>query len=144
MKKYIQGKEDIEDVVQEVFIHLWKYRHALGTSPDAIVYKTAKQEIANFYRKNQLLFSELKEQTLADDEKNTVDELEFRQQTEKIEHLLQLVPERSKTFFLKNKVEGLSYAEIARENSISKNAVSKHVNKVLEHLKNQLGLFFFI
>ena len=46
MKKYIHGKDDIEDVVQDVFVHLWKYKNSLGTNREAIVYKTAKQEIA--------------------------------------------------------------------------------------------------
>lgn len=50
--------------------------------------------------------------------------------------------EKSKNFFLKHKIDGLSYSQIAKENSISKNAVAKHVNKVLLFLRTNLSSFF--
>ena len=63
-------------------------------------------------------------------------------QSKKIEDLLNLLPEKSKSFFLQHKIEGLSYSKIAKENSISKNAVAKHVNKVLLYIKTHLNSFF--
>lgn len=144
VKKYIHGKDDIEDVVQDVFVHLWKYKNSLGANREAIVYKTAKQEIANFYRRNKLLFSEVDESSFVEVQHEEVNEEEHLKNTEMIERLLKLMPEKSQAYFLKNKVDGLSYSQIARENSISKNAVSKHVNKVLQHLKTHMGLFTFL
>ncbi|MCL1636707.1 sigma-70 family RNA polymerase sigma factor [Elizabethkingia sp. HX WHF] len=141
VKKYIHGRDDIEDVVQDIFVHLWKHRHSLNdTNLSAAVFKTAKQEISNFYRKNKLSFSTLEENTCtAKDESNEEIPVSHIKQ---IEDLLFLIPEKSKSFFLKHKVDGLSYSQIAKENSISKNAVAKHVNKVLLFLRTNLSSFF--
>lgn len=142
VKKYIHGREDIEDVVQDIFVHLWKYRDVLEKNREAVIFKTAKQEIANFYRKNKLAFSDLKEDIHLKAVKEEEDDEEYQQHTEQIEKLLHQMPEKSKAFFLKHKVEGQSYSQIAKEYSISKNAVAKHVNKVLSLLKTHINLFF--
>lgn len=144
VKKYIQGQEDIEDVVQEIFVHLWKHRSALSSNRDAIIFKTAKQEIAQFYRKKKIAFSDFEESLVTDVVKDPLEEEEeLAQNTRKIEMLLHQLPEKSKGFFLKHTIDGLSYSKIAEEHNISKNAVAKHVNKVLGFLKTNLGSFLF-
>lgn len=111
---------------------------------EAIIFKTAKQEVTNFYRRNKLSFSDFKEEPHLSIVKDEYDEDEFRSYSEQVQKLLKLIPEKSKSFFLKHKIDGLSYSEIAKESSISKNAVAKHVNKVLNILKTNIHLFFFI
>lgn len=144
VKKYIHGQDDIEDVVQDIFVHLWKHRDQLDKNKEVIIFKTAKQEVANFYRRNKLSFSDFKEEPHLSIVKDEYDEDEFRSYSEQAQKLLKLIPEKSKSFFLKHKIDGLSYSEIAKESSISKNAVAKHVNKVLNILKTIIHLFFFI
>lgn len=144
VKKYVHGQDDIEDIVQDIFVHLWKHRDALDKNKEAIVFKTAKQEIANFYRKNKLSFSDFNEDSYLSIVKEEYDEEEFRSHSEQAEKLLQLIPEKSRSFFLKHKIDGLSYSQIAKESSISKNAVAKHVNKVLNILKTNINLFFLL
>lgn len=144
VKKYVHGQDDIEDIVQDIFVHLWKHRESLAKNKEAIIFKTAKQEIANFYRKNKLSFSDFNEESHLSIVKEEYDEEEFKSYSEKVEKVLQLLPEKSKSFFLKHKIDGLSYSEIAKENSISKNAVAKHVNKVLHILKTNINLFFLL
>lgn len=144
VKKYVHGQDDIEDIVQDIFVHLWKHRDALEKNIGAIVFKTAKQEIANFYRKNKLSFSDFNEEFHLTIVKDEYDEEEFLSHSEQAAKLLKLMPEKSRSFFLKNKIDGLSYSEIARENSISKNAVAKHVNKVLHLLKTNMNFSFVL
>ncbi|WP_333852942.1 RNA polymerase sigma factor [Epilithonimonas sp.] len=144
VKKYIHGQDDVEDIVQDIFVHLWKYKESLDKNKEAIVFKTAKQEIANFYRKNKLSFSDFNEEFHLSIVKDEYDEEEFKSQSEQAEKLLKLIPEKSKSLFLKHKIDGLSYSQIAKESSISKNAVAKHVNKVLDILKTNINLFFLL
>lgn len=144
VKKYIHGQDDIEDVVQDIFVHLWKHRNVLGENIQSIIFKTAKQEISNFYRKNKFSFSDYKEESHISIVKDEYDEDELNSFSEQAEKLLQLIPEKSRSYFLKHKVDGLSYSQIAKEHSISKNAVAKHVNKVLNILKTHLHLFFLL
>nr|WP_262920917.1 sigma-70 family RNA polymerase sigma factor [Elizabethkingia meningoseptica] len=143
VKKYIHGKDDIEDVVQDIFVHLWKHKHSLtNENLRAVIFKTAKQEISNFYRKNKLSFSALEENTQPEASKEEADEEIFISRSKKLDSLLETIPGKSKAFFLKHKMDGLSYSQIAREHNISKNAVAKHVNKVLLFLKTNLSSFF--
>ena len=78
VKKYIHGQDDIEDVVQDIFVHLWKHRDQLDKNKEVIIFKTAKQEVANFYRRNKLSFSDFKEETHLSIVKDEYDEDEFR------------------------------------------------------------------
>ena len=59
VKKYTSQLADSEDVTQNVFIHLWKYRTKLdsGTDLEAILFKSSKQEISRWYKKQNRIFS---------------------------------------------------------------------------------------
>lgn len=145
VKRYVSGNEDVEDLVQEIFVHLWKHNAHLANSnnQEQIIFKTAKQEIANFYRKNKLIYSsveDISETKLIKLDEND-DESLFLENINKIESLIEKLPHRTKEFFLKNKLENVSYAKLAEEYNISKTAVGKHVEKALRFIKAN-ALFF--
>jgi RNA polymerase sigma-70 factor (ECF subfamily) len=144
VRKYISGPEDIEDVVQEIFIHLWKHDRQLQNAehPESVIFRTAKQEIANFYRKNKMVFAsdpEIIAGLEATGEES--DTLWKEENLTRIERLLDEMPSQNKEFLLRNKVENISYLKIAEENDMSKTAVEKRVNKALAYLRNNLSLF---
>ncbi|WP_370895834.1 RNA polymerase sigma factor [Chryseobacterium gossypii] len=144
VKKFISNVEDVEDVVQEIFIHLWKHSSSLKNHQtlESVIFKTAQQEISNFYRKNKMLISFSHEDLIKDEADSEKTDNEFKEeQLRKIQNLLEEVPERSKAFFYKNKLEKISYSQIAKENNISKTAVEKQVNKVVRYIKANLNLF---
>ncbi|MDV3694577.1 RNA polymerase subunit sigma-24 [Elizabethkingia anophelis] len=126
VKKFISSMEDAEDVVQEIFVHLWKHSSSLKNPQtlEAIIFKTAQQEVSNYYRKNKMRFSYTNESLIKDEADSEKGDHEFKEeQLKKIEILLEELPESSKTFFYKNKLEKISYSQIAKENNISKTAV---------------------
>lgn len=143
--KYVSDEEDIEELVQDIFMHVWKhcFKADYASQTEAIIFKAAKQEISNFYRKRKIIFvplensKELNTEETSDIEKKITQE----NQLQKIENLLEQVPERSRDFFIKNKIQNLSLFTIAKENDISKTAVEKHVNKVLKFLRTNLNFF---
>ncbi|WP_027385763.1 RNA polymerase sigma factor [Chryseobacterium gregarium] len=144
--KYISDEEDIEELVQDIFMHLWKYCSETDSQSqtEAIIFKSAKQEISNFYRKKKMIYVPLEDSQQVSAEENSDLEKKLLQedQLQKIETLLEQVPEKSREFFIKNKIQNLSLFTIAQENDISKTAVEKHVNKVLKFLRTNLNLFF--
>ncbi|MCT3942485.1 sigma-70 family RNA polymerase sigma factor [Elizabethkingia anophelis] len=144
VKKYISNIEDAGDVVQEIFVHLWKHSSSLQNSQniESIIFKTAKQEVSNFYRKNKMLFTFSDESLIKDEaDSEKIDEELKEEQIKKIQNLLEKLPEKSRTFFNKNKIEKISYSQIAKENNISKSAVEKQVNKAIQFIKANLNLF---
>ncbi|WP_079241564.1 RNA polymerase sigma factor [Chryseobacterium indologenes] len=144
--KYLSEEEDIEEIVQDIFMHVWKYL-SKAHSPseiEALIFKSAKQEVSNFYRKRKMIFVPLESSPESQDEESSEIEKQIQQedQLKKIESLLEQVPEKSREFFIKNKIQNLSLFTIAQENDISKTAVEKHVNKVLKFLRANLNFFF--
>ncbi len=135
VKRYIKRNDEAEDVVQEIFIHVWKHYEKIKESSnlEAILFKTSKQEVANFYRKNKLYFAELTE-----DVEDEVDTGCGEEKLNRLEQLIDQLPERRKEILLKNKAEEQSYAHIALENQISKTAVEKQIKKAIQFLKSNL------
>ncbi len=144
--KYLSEEEDIEEIVQDIFMHVWKYlsKTYSPSEIEALIFKSAKQEISNFYRKRKMIFVPLENSQESQDEESSDIEKQIQQedQLKKIESLLEQVPERSREFFIKNKIQNLSLFTIAQENDISKTAVEKHVNMVLKFLRANLNFFF--
>lgn len=147
VRKYIQDSKDLEDVVQNVFIHLWKYRTQLSTevSLDAVLFKTSKQEIAIWYRKNKSFYA-LKQNEETD--KTALNPEEIVIEKEKSQHILNLIeelPERRKKIFKLNKFEEQSHQEIASAMGISTSAVANQISISLRFLRYHLNtLIFFI
>ncbi|QXU50011.1 sigma-70 family RNA polymerase sigma factor [Chryseobacterium sp. D764] len=144
--KYLSEEEDIEEIVQDIFMHVWKYLSKTNSPSEieALIFKSAKQEISNFYRKRKMIFVPLENSPENQDEESAEIEKQLQQedQLKKIENLLEQVPEKSREFFIQNKIQNLSLFTIAQENDISKTAVEKHVNKVLKFLRANLSFFF--
>ncbi|GEN77051.1 RNA polymerase sigma factor [Chryseobacterium hagamense] len=144
VRKYISGPEDIEDVVQEIFIHLWKYDAQLQKSghPESVIFRTAKQEIANFYRKNKMIFASDPEIIAGLEETQEEADIFWKEENLiKIERLLHELPARNKDLLLRNKLENVSYVKLAEENNLSKTAVEKRINKALAYIRSNLSLF---
>lgn len=137
VKKYTAQLADAEDVTQNVFIHLWKYRNKLNVEIEleSILFKSCRQEISKWYKKQNEIFSVeeaqlIKELDSADDPAETIDS-----RLEKIELLLEQMPERRRKIFTLYKFEDWSYKEIATEMNMSPSAVANQVSKTLQYLK---------
>lgn len=72
------------------------------------------------------------------DEDETIDEIFTEEQISQIEALLDKLPQQTKKLFIQNKIENLSYSQLAKENNISKTAIGKQINKAISFLKVNL------
>ncbi|MEL1255220.1 sigma-70 family RNA polymerase sigma factor [Flavobacterium sp. DGU38] len=137
VKKYAAQQTDAEDITQNVFIHLWKYRNKIepSTELDAILFKSCKQEISKWYKKQNRIFSIEDEQLIRELDNKEEIEQEFSSKLEKIEHLLQQIPEKRRKIFTLHKFDEMSYKEIAEEMGMSQSAVANQISKTLQYLK---------
>lgn len=136
-KKYTAQLADAEDVTQNVFIHIWNYRRKLDpeTDLDSILFKSSRQEISKWYKKQNKIFSI--EDTQMIRELDTADEPEESVSTkmENIEFLLEQIPERRRKIFTLHKFDDWSYNEIAQEMDMSPSAVANQISKTLQFLR---------
>ncbi|MBL3546550.1 RNA polymerase sigma factor [Chryseobacterium sp. KMC2] len=140
VRKYVQRDEDVEDIMQDIFVHVWKHTHKTTDSSaiEAIIFKTSKQEVANFYRKNKMILISSDQNEIPETEDEILEEAFMEEQISKIEILLDKLPEKTKELFIQHKIEKLSYSHLAKENKISKVAIGKHINKAISFLKINL------
>lgn len=140
VKKYVQRDEDIEDIVQDIFVHVWKHLDKVNKEipVEAIIFKTCKQEVSNFYRKNKLLFTVSEQGDSKEAEEESIDENYTEEQISKMVALLDKLPQKTKKLFIQHKVENMSYSQLAKENNISKTAIGKQINKAISFLKVNL------
>lgn len=144
VKKSLKNSDDIEDITQEIFIHLWKHRETLKNTVnlEAIVFKTCNQEISNFYRKNKLAFDNLEEDDALESYYTSDDEdLVKEERITKMTTLLNKLPKDSKEILVLNKVEKVSMSEIGEDYKLSKSAIEKRINKTITFLRSNLPFF---
>ncbi|MDO5617113.1 MAG: sigma-70 family RNA polymerase sigma factor [Cruoricaptor ignavus] len=140
VSKTIPCKDDVQDVVQNTFLHVWNYFQPKDSMQDyePVIFKTAKQEISNYYRKNKAKIPLIEELDSLQDVEDEQDQNSVEHLRTIITDLLSQIPKRRAKFFILNKVYNISYAKIAEHHKISKTAVEKQVNKTVAYLKANL------
>ncbi len=142
VNRYAKQPADTEDIVQNVFIHFWKFRHTISPeiSLDAVLFKSSRQEIFNWY-KAQDGFPSLLDEELRED-LDVIHEEWDEEIALKLEHinlLLEQIPERRRRIFTLHKFEQRSYKEIADEMKMTQSAVAKQISKTLQFLKENVA-----
>ncbi len=138
VSKYVDATDEVEDIVQEIFVHLWKHVKALHRHehPESIIFKASRQEVTNYYRRKKIDFTFLEEgYDIEDTTPFPSDQEDKNKRLSNIQSLIKVLPERRKTIFLQSVVDELSYSEIALKHKISKSAVAKQIAKALDFLK---------
>jgi RNA polymerase sigma factor (sigma-70 family) len=142
VNSYAKQPADTEDIVQNVFIHLWKFRHTIHpeTPLDAVLFKSSRQEIFNWY-KAQDGFPLLPDGELREDQDIIAEQWdeEIALKLERINTLLEQIPERRRKIFTLHKFEQHSYKEIADEMNMTQSAVAKQISKTLQFLKENVA-----
>lgn len=143
VKKSIKNGDDIEDVTQEIFIHLWKHKDSLRNKNtlDSVIFKTCIQEISNFYRKNRVDFDVFDDVFLGEELDHSYDENLKEERIKRMNLLLDKLPDESKDMLVLNKVEKVSLIEIGEDYNLSKSAIEKRINKTIIFLRSNLSIF---
>lgn len=139
----IANRDDVMDVTQNVFIHLWKYRKDLNNdNVEKIIFKTCNQEISSFYlvkNKQNFYENDVDLNNISDETQENLDLMLLKEQ--KISDIftwVDMLPDKRKKIFIMNKVEKITHEQIAIEMSMSKAAVSKQITKAMLFLKQKL------
>jgi len=134
--------DDSEDIVQNVFIRVWKKRDRLKSdfSLQSFLYKSVYNEFIDQYRKNKHVLPI---------EKKYIDALSTtieKENEDHLNHLINLVkieieklPPKCKQTFLLSKQEGLTNIEISEYLNVSIKSVEAHITKAFSILRQKTG-----
>lgn len=143
----LKEREICEDIVQEIFIDLWRNRDNLRISDlNSYLYQSVKYQIFNHFRK-----SKYKKQLLMKFESASkqyeIDELyEKKELKTNVINLISKLPRQRRIIFQMSRYEELSNKEISESLNISlqtvKNQISASLKFIRKSLKNIYLLFF--
>jgi len=129
-----------EDITQDVFVKLWETREKIDKRTiKAYLYTIAQNVTINQLKRKQLFYKfQLKPPN--DKEFDHPEKLiEMQEYEAKLNEVLALLPDGGREVFLMNRLEDLTYVEIAERLGLSVKAVEKRMSKVLRILREKLG-----
>ncbi len=138
-KSFVSDSELAKDVVQEVFMNLWKKRHDIDESRDlkSYLFTSTRNKSIELLRKNKRIQSLAN--TLEQDSTEIVQEIDEFTLKEKMFASIRQLPPKCRQVLLLSKQNGLTYTEIAEELNISVKTVENHMGKALKQLRQMLN-----
>lgn len=139
-----KNKEISEDIVQDVFVGLWKKRKNLkiNKSIRSYLYTSTIFKVYDFFRKNKKAIREDLFDNLNQNIQSSTPEsrLIHKELVEYIESIIEQLPPKSREVFKLSREELKSNKEIAEELGISQRTVEWHISKALKIIKSHMGV----
>ncbi len=138
---YKTGDVDLaDDIVQEVFLKLWTNRQ--GVKDDTIkslLYTIASNTIKNHFKHQKVVYS-FQQQDQSNETSDEADSnLRQEELNRKLQDALAEIPEKSREVFLMNRIEGLTYSDIADRLGLSVKAIEKRMSEALSILRSRIS-----
>lgn len=138
---YRSGDQDLSgDIAQNVFMKVWTKKIELASGNiKSLLFKMATDEFISHIRRKKVerAYSDSIDLRLLQESDNGDDELKDKK--EQFKKALNQLPEKQRTALLMNKMQGLTYEEIAESLNLSEKAIEKRISQALGTLKQILN-----
>ena len=140
--KYLKSREESEELVQSIFLKLWENHKTLEkeSSFKSYLFTIAYNNICNLFRKRcyrqKFIDDAIAENPLSSFD--IVDSIDYRSIFEQVQNLINKLPERQKTIFMKSREEGKSSKEIAEELGLSPGTIDNYISESLKLIRSGL------
>jgi RNA polymerase sigma-70 factor (ECF subfamily) len=140
---YLKNREEAEDVVQEVFMNLWRYRNQINEYYvfSKYLFKITYTTTCKKFRKqasDKKQMEEVMRNCILEDNSTNLD-IEYNNLLETANSLIEKMPSRQKKIFLLCINEQLTTEQIAQQLNISKKTVENYLSKVKTSLKKSFS-----
>lgn len=130
-----------EDLSQDVFIKLWEHRSKIDKKTvKAYLYTIALNLTINHNRRRSLHFKFTNQIKSQSDSESPQTIAEMNEYKNILDQALSKLSAGGREVFLMNRLEDLTYSEIAERLGLSVKAIEKRMSKALKQLKEQLGV----
>lgn len=140
---YLKNSEEAEDVVQDVFLNLWRYRDHISEYFDfssylfRITYNVTCKRFWKQASDRKHLEEVIKNVSIDDDSTNL--DIEYQNLLETTDRLIEKLPVRQKDILLLSLKEHLDSTQIARRLNISKKTVENYLAMAKASLRRSLA-----
>jgi len=149
--KVLPVGEDVESILQEIYLKIWSSRKSIKTnrSFETYLFAIARNMVVDVMRKRfhkqkylEELCSQLKEE--GNDCLDGDQILQYSELEKKIYGIIEQLPDQRQIIFRLNRIDGLTYKEIARKLDISENTVDSQMRNALAFLRKEMKSFLSI
>ncbi len=147
IRNYILSKSGdmamAEDIVQDVFLKLWKKCAEIRfETVKSYLYRAAENQLTDHYRHQKIVLIHRQKQNLNKiTNESPLHKLEEKEFKNIIENIIEILPENSRIVFLMSRIENMTYREIAERLELSQKAVEKRMGIALEILRKKISLY---
>lgn len=141
--RYTKQESDTEEIVQEVFIKVWKSRDKINiySSFESFLFTVAHNATVNLLKKRateQKYVEHVKSLQHVDETYELTDEIHYNELKDKFQSLLNELSPRQREVFQLSREEGLTHKEIAEKLDISVYTVKNHLVTTLSFFRRNL------
>ena len=140
--KYLKSTAEAEELVQSVFLKLWENYKILKKelSFKSYLFTIAYNDICKLFRKRNYR-QKFIDDTLYENSQfsSEIEEgIDYHSVLEQVEQIVNKLPEKQKTIFLKSRKDGKSTKEIAEEVGLSPGTVDNYISESLKFIRRRL------
>jgi RNA polymerase sigma-70 factor (family 1) len=140
--KYLRSKDEAEELIQSVFLKVWEnYKNLKKESSfKSYLFTIAYNDICKLFRKRnyqqKFIADTLYENSQYSSE--IEDGIDYQSVLERVQQIVNKLPERQKTIFLKSREEGKTTKEIAAELGLSPGTIDNYISETLRFIRSRL------
>jgi len=129
-----------EDLCQDVFMKLWDKRDDVKSETvKSYLYTIANNMLLNKIRHEKVKMSFVEQHKDQQEEESPEYQLEEKEFKAKLDLVIGDMPEKQREVFLMNRIEEMTYQEIAARLELSVKAIEKRMHGALNHVRQHLG-----
>lgn len=141
-KTFLKLEDGIDDILQEVFLKIYQNRKNIKNTDtfQSYIFTITRNLLLNELR-SRLNEHKAKENLFRKSvakEYLITDKIEFLELQEKVNQIIETLPDKRREIYLLSRREGLSHKEIAEQLNISEKTVEYHIGQALTVLKQKM------
>jgi len=128
-----------EDIAQDTFLKLWEKKDSI--KPETVkplLYKIANNLFLNTIERGKVNLRFITENPERGFASSPDFELEMKEFDARLQVAISELDEKNRVVFLMNRIDDMTYSEIAQNLQLSVKAVEKRMSKAIAHLKKKL------
>jgi RNA polymerase sigma-70 factor (family 1) len=137
---YQTGDKDFaDDIAQDTFSKVWEKRESVRhETAKSLVYTIASNLCKNRFEHNKVVLEFASNYRLTEVTASPEFEMEMNEFNDRLKNAINSLNDKNRTVFLMNRIDGLTYNEIAENLGLSVKAIEKRMKNALDELKKQI------
>lgn len=130
-----------EDIVQEIFLKLWDTRATIKKDTvKSLLYIMASNSIKSHFRHQKVVFGFAKANPQDEGESEHADaNIRQHELQQRLQRVLADMPDKNREVFLMNRMDNLTYGEIADRLQLSVKAIEKRMHEALLFIRERIN-----